>query len=78
MINEITKAIAFFESVIQESDKIRDDCSTDLAAELAEQKNHLVVAVDAMRLILSDPITALRLRRECEVKNETSCSGQAS
>lgn len=64
MINEIAKAIAFFESAIQDSDKIRDDCSPELAAELAEQKNHLVVAVDSMYLILSDPITALRLKRQ--------------
>lgn len=78
MINEITKAIAFFESAIQEGDKIRDDCSNKNATELAEQKKHFVVAVDAMLLILSDPITALRLERECEAKNETSCSGQAS
>jgi len=48
-MNKYQQAIAYFEDAIRESDEIIADCSSDLQAELTEQKNYFVVALDVMR-----------------------------
>lgn len=48
-MNNLEKAIAYFEDAVHESDEIMADCSPDLQAELAEQKVHFVTALDALR-----------------------------
>ncbi len=47
-MNKYEQAIAYFEDAIKESDEIIADCSPDLQAELAEQKDYFVVALDAL------------------------------
>jgi hypothetical protein len=46
---EVQAAIAYFEDAVRESDEIIADCSEALQAELTEQKQHFVVALDVMR-----------------------------
>lgn len=46
---EVNAAIAYFEDAVRESDKIIADCSPALQAELTEQKQHFVVALEALR-----------------------------
>jgi hypothetical protein len=41
--------IAYFEDAVKESDEIIADCSSELQAELTEQKGHFVVALAALR-----------------------------
>jgi hypothetical protein len=48
-MNDIEKAIAYFEDAIRESDEIIAECSEELQKELTEQKGHFVVALEAMR-----------------------------
>lgn len=48
-MSEIEKAIAYFEDAIKESDEIIADCTESLQAELTEQKQHFVVALEVMR-----------------------------
>jgi hypothetical protein len=43
------EAIAYFEDAVREADEILDDCTPRLREELAEQKAHFVVALDALR-----------------------------
>ena len=42
-------AIAYIEDAVRESDEIIAECSPALQAELTEQKQHFVVALDALR-----------------------------
>lgn len=51
-MNKYQQAITYFEDAVRESDEIIDDCSPVLQAELIEQKNHFVVALDVMRASL--------------------------
>ena len=44
-------AIEYFEDAIFESDEIIADCSADLKKELSKQKEHFVVAMEAMKSI---------------------------
>lgn len=48
-MSEIEKAIEYFEDAVRESDEIIADCSEALQAELTEQKQHSVVALEVMR-----------------------------
>ena len=48
-MNEIEKAIAYFEDAVRESDEIIEDCSPVFQAELIEQKGYFVVALTALR-----------------------------
>lgn len=48
-MNEIKNAIAYFEDAVRESDEIIADCSPDLQAELTTQKEHFVVALNALQ-----------------------------
>jgi len=43
------EAIKYFEEAIQESDEIIAECTPALQAELANQKEHFVVALSALR-----------------------------
>ena len=49
--NRLESAIEYFEDVIFESNEIIADCSADLKKELSKQKNHFVVALEAMRTL---------------------------
>lgn len=44
-------AIEYFEDAIFESDEIIADCSDNLKKELSKQKNHFVVALEAMKAL---------------------------
>lgn len=48
-LEKAKQAAAYFEDAVRESDLIIVDCSDQLAAELAEQKEHFVVALEALR-----------------------------
>ena len=48
-MNEIKRAIAYFEDAIRESDEIIADCSPALQVELTEQKEYFIVGVEALR-----------------------------
>ncbi len=48
-MNEIKRAIAYFEDSIRASDEIIADCSPALQAELDEQKECFIVGVEALR-----------------------------
>lgn len=48
-MNKYQQAITYFEDAVRESDEIIDECSPALQAELIEQKNHFIVALDVMR-----------------------------
>lgn len=58
---EIQAAIAYFEDAVKESDEIIDECSLALQAELTEQKQHFVIALNALR--------------HAEPENELTCAG---
>ena len=45
----IEKAIEYFEDAVRESDEIIDECSEALKAELTEQKQCFVVALQALQ-----------------------------
>jgi hypothetical protein len=49
--NRLESAIEYFEDAIFESNEIIADCSADLKKELSKQKNHFVVALEAMRTL---------------------------
>lgn len=53
-MGEYQAAIVYFEDAIRESDEIIEDCSPNLKAELIEQKEHFVEALDAMRAQAED------------------------
>lgn len=48
MMDELNRAIAYFEDAIRESDEIIAECSPALQKELTEQKNYFIVALAAM------------------------------
>jgi hypothetical protein len=48
-MNKYQQAISYFEDAVKESDEIIAECSSDLQAELTEQKNHFIVALEVMR-----------------------------
>lgn len=48
-MNELEKAIEYFEDAIKETDEIIEECSPMLKAELTEQKRHFEVALEIMR-----------------------------
>lgn len=48
-MNEIERAIVYFEEAVRESDEIIEDCSPALQTELTEQKEHFVVALASLR-----------------------------
>ena len=48
-MNELKQAIAYFEDAVRESDEIIADYTPRLKAELTEQKQHFVVALEVMR-----------------------------
>lgn len=49
---ELKPAIEYFEDAIKESDEIIDECSDDLKAELANQKEYFITAVKTMKYFL--------------------------
>ncbi len=49
--SKLELAIEYFEDAILESDEVIADCSTDLKKELSKQKNHFVVALEALRTL---------------------------
>lgn len=49
MMDKYDQAIAYFKKAIKESDEIIADCSPDLRAELTEQKEHFVTALETLR-----------------------------
>lgn len=51
---EIQAAIAYFEDAVRESDEIIDECTPALQAELTEQKQHFVVALNALHRATSE------------------------
>lgn len=54
-ISDISKAIAYFETAIRESNSIDAAYSPELQAELAEQKKHFITANKVMGLFLANP-----------------------
>ena len=46
---QVQRAVEYFEDAIRESDEIISECSADLQAELQSQKDHFMVALDALR-----------------------------
>ena len=55
-MKRLEKAIAYFEDAIRESDEIIAECSEELQEELTEQKEHFVVALDAMWRNIPAPV----------------------
>jgi len=51
-MNKYQQAIAYFENAVRESDEIIAGCTPDLQAELIEQKEHFVTALEVMRASL--------------------------
>ena len=49
--SKLELAIEYFEDTIRESDEIMADCSADLKEELSKQKEHFVVALEAMKAL---------------------------
>lgn len=60
----LQEAIAYFEDAVRESDEIIEDCSPDLQRDSTEQKEHFVVALEAMRRAepANEPLTLAELR----------------
>jgi len=46
--DEIKRAIEYFRNAIQESDEIISECSPELQEELQNQKQHFLVALEAL------------------------------
>lgn len=46
---KVMKAIAYFEDAVKESDELINDCSPNLQKELTAQKEHLIIALTALR-----------------------------
>jgi ribosomal protein S18 acetylase RimI-like enzyme len=62
---EVQAAIAYFEDAVKESNEIISDCTPALQAELTEQKQHFVVALEALRRAEPEnkPLTLEQLRQ---------------
>jgi len=50
---KLEAAVGYFEEAVRESDEILEQCSDTLRRELTEQKEHFVVALEAMRQVLA-------------------------
>jgi hypothetical protein len=48
-MRELELAIEYFEDAVREIDKIMEECSEDLKANLAEQKEYFITALEAMK-----------------------------
>jgi hypothetical protein len=62
---EVMNAIAYFEDAVKESDEIINDCSLELQKELTEQKEHFIVALEALREKAENPSVAEEIKRNC-------------
>ena len=49
LMDQINAAIEYFADAVKETDEIINDCSDDLKHELLAQKEHFVVALDALK-----------------------------
>ncbi len=72
-----TKAIAYFEKVIRETDQVLPHCSEALCAELLEQRGYYELALEALRPVLSDePLMReqlMQVRPECPILVRVRC-----
>lgn len=48
-MRELELAIEYFEDAVRESDEIMEECSEDLKADLAEQKEYFITALEVLR-----------------------------
>ena len=68
-MNEIERAIAYFEDAVRESDEIIEECSPALQTELTEQKQHFTTALVALREQSDEECDS----RACAIANERDC-----